>query len=88
MDLGAWCGHCGESFRLLEVLDGGAPGRCPRCGFRFAPGYVEVLAVELRGLAEAADRLVAGARQLDQVAPALHLDRRKLAADLDRAVEP
>jgi len=42
MDLGAWCGHCGESFRLAELTEGGFDGRCPRCGKDLAPGYVPV----------------------------------------------
>ena len=87
MTVTAWCGMCGESFRLLEVVEGGNAGRCPRCGESFAAGYTAVLAGAVHQLASAADALDGAARQLADVAPALHVDRRKLYAELDDALD-
>jgi hypothetical protein len=82
----AWCGACGEAFGLLEVVDPGA-GRCPRCGEALAPDYAPVLAAAVRQYVTAAEALEGATRQLRQVAPALHVDRRRLASDLDDAAE-
>jgi hypothetical protein len=87
MNISAWCGICGESFRLLEVMEGGTAGRCPRCGEPFAAGYAAVLAGAVNQLATAADALESAVRQLADVAPALHVDRRKLYAELDDALD-
>ncbi|HLZ38709.1 MAG TPA: hypothetical protein VKP64_13360 [Mycobacteriales bacterium] len=87
MNIPAWCGFCGESFRLHEVLEGGNAGACPRCGEAFASGYSAVLAAAVNQLRAAADALDSAARQLADVAPALHVDRRKLYAELDDALE-
>lgn len=85
MGVGAWCGHCGESFALLELVepDGDVPvGSCPRCGAAFASGYTAVLVSAVRQLATAAEALHAAAAQLHDIAPALHVDVRTLTGDL------
>lgn len=87
MNVSAWCGRCGEAFRLLEVLEGGTAGACPRCGRQFASGYAAVLAGAVRQLVAAAESLDGAARQLGDVAPALHVDARKLCAELDEVLK-
>ncbi|MDP9431603.1 MAG: hypothetical protein M3P91_02470 [Actinomycetota bacterium] len=86
MDVGAWCGHCSESFRLVELLQDGNAGSCPRCGYRFAPSYAAVEAGAVRRVIEAAAALEAAGRLLRDTAPELHLDRQKLFTDLERAL--
>lgn len=86
MRLMAWCGACGGSFALSEVVDG-AVGRCPRCGDPLAPEYTAVLGVTVHQLLTAADALDGAIRQLKAVAPSLHLDLQRLCADLDAAAE-
>jgi len=86
MDIGAWCGHCGESFRLAELVDDGFTGRCPRCGRDLAPGYAPVASAAVHELMHAAAALEGAARRLRDVAPRLHVDARKLTADLAEAV--
>ena len=83
MNITAWCGHCGDSFRLLQVVEEGAGGSCPRCGFVFAPGYRTVVVSAIRRLSAAADALEEARMQLHEVAPGLHVDGRRLATDLD-----
>lgn len=82
MDLAAWCGHCGESFRLAEMVDGGFDGKCPRCGFDLAPGYLPVAGAAVHDVVAAAAALASAAGRLHDVAPRLHVDARKLNADL------
>lgn len=82
MDVGAWCGHCGESFRLAEMVDDGFSGRCPRCGRDLTPGYAPVAAAAVHDLLRAAVELDSAAGRLHDVAPRLHVDARKLNADL------
>jgi hypothetical protein len=82
MDVRAWCGHCGESFRLAELVDPAFSGRCPRCGAELAPGYVPVASVAVHDVARAARELHAATARLRDVAPRLHLDVRRLADDL------
>jgi hypothetical protein len=86
MDVAGWCGSCGESFRLLEVVEDGNAANCPRCGTPFAPAYAAVVAQAVRQLAAGAAAVAAAGRQLRDVAPGLHIDRTKLGADLDRAL--
>lgn len=85
MDVGAWCGACGDSFRLLQVVEDGNAASCPRCGSSFAPAYAVVVAQAVRRQASAAANLAAAGQQLRDVAPRLHVDWAKLDADLDRA---
>jgi hypothetical protein len=82
MDLGAWCGHCGESFRLAELVEDGFTGRCPRCGEDLAPGYAPVASAAVHDAIRAATALEGAAARLRDVAPRLHIDARKLNADL------
>jgi predicted amidophosphoribosyltransferase len=82
----AWCGTCGEAFPLIEAVHG-VPGRCPRCGQQLAPDYTAVLAATIGQLVSAAAALEGATRQLHQIAPSLHVDRRRIAADLDAAAE-
>jgi hypothetical protein len=86
MDVGAWCGHCGESFRLAEMTDGGFDGRCPRCGFDLTPGYVSVASAAVHDVLTAAAALASAAGRLHDVSPRLHVDARKLNADLTAAL--
>jgi hypothetical protein len=83
MPVTAWCGRCGESFPLAEVLAASAPGHCPRCGVALAPDYSAVLVSAVRQMLAAAEALDAGGRQLADVAPLLHVDRRSLAEQLE-----
>ena len=83
MRTGAWCGGCGRSFALAEVVEPGNAGRCPRCGRIFAPDYSAVLVAAVRQLLAAADALEAAARQARDVAPRLHIDARRLCDDLE-----
>jgi hypothetical protein len=86
MDLRAWCGHCGESFRLAELVESGFSGRCPRCGNDLAPGYTPVAGAAVHDLLAAATAFSEAGARLRDVAPRLHLDRRKLDADLADAL--
>lgn len=93
MTLRGWCGRCGESFALVDVLaadadSAAAAGACPSCGALFAPGYTTVLAVTLRELLAAADALAAAAHRARDVAPALHVDERSVDEMLRAAFEP
>ena len=86
MDIGAWCGHCGESFRLEELVAAGYSGKCPRCGRDLSPGYGPVASGAVHELMTAAAALEGAASRLHDVAPRLHLDARKLCADITEAV--
>lgn len=73
-----WCGRCGESFALREVVEpsGDLPaGACPRCGALLAPSYTVVMVAALRELLSAEQAVARAVAQLHDVAPALHLDR-------------
>jgi hypothetical protein len=83
----AWCGRCGESFPLLEVVDSGTPGRCPRCGVALAPEYGAVFVSAVRQLLAAAAVLEQSGGQLADVAPLLHVDRRALAEELEGSLD-
>jgi hypothetical protein len=85
VDIGAWCGHCGESFRLAELVEDGFTGRCPRCGNDLAPGYGPVASAAVHDLMRAAGELENAANRIRDVAPRLHVDLRKLTADLAEA---
>lgn len=82
MNLGAWCGHCGESFRVEELVASGYTGRCPRCGNDLSPGYGPVASAAVHELMQAAAALELAASRLRDVAPRLHVDARKLCHDL------
>ncbi len=87
MDVGAWCGHGGESFRLAELLESGWTGRCPRCGEQLAPGYTSVASTTARQLMTAVEALELALGQLRDVAPRLHIDVRRIAAELTASAE-
>jgi len=87
MDVGAWCGHCGESFRLAEMVEGGFDGRCPRCGQELAePSYLPVASAAVHDVVRAAQALEVAMTRVRDVAPRLHVDGRKLRADLTDAL--
>jgi hypothetical protein len=86
VDVGAWCGHCGESFRLAELVENGFSGRCPRCGRELTPGYTSVASAAVHDVLTAATALEEAAARLHDMAPRLHLDARKLNADLNDAL--
>ena len=86
VNLGAWCGHCGESFRLEELVASGYSGRCPRCGHDLSPGYAPVASSAVHELMAAAASLELAASRLHDVAPRLHVDARKLCHDLAEAL--
>lgn len=86
MDVGAWCGHCGESFRLAELVENGYTGRCPRCGRDLSPGYAPVASASVHELMQAAIALKEASARLHDIAPRLHLDARKFTADLADAL--
>ena len=82
MNVAAWCGSCGESFRLAELVEGAFDGRCPRCGFEYADGYLPVASAAVHDVLRAAASLQESMGRLRDVAPRLHVDGRKLHADL------
>ena len=86
MDVGAWCGHCGESFRLEELTASGYTGRCTRCGSDLSPGYAPVASAAVHEVRTAAAALEGAVARLHDVAPRLHIDGRKLCADLTEAI--
>lgn len=88
MDVGAWCGHCGESFRLAELVTPAFTGRCPRCGRDLAPGYGPVASAAVHDFLTAAADLAAAAARLRDCAPRLHVDARRLASDLGETLSP
>lgn len=86
MAMAAWCGHCGESFRLDELVAEGYSGRCPRCGRDLSPGYTPVASAAVHEVMTAAAALEGAVGRLHEVAPRLHLDARKLCADISEAL--
>ena len=86
MDLGAWCGHCGESFRLAELVENGYTGRCPRCGEDLSPGYAPIASGAVHDLLRLTKELDEVAARIRDVAPRLHIDARKLTSDLSEAL--
>jgi predicted amidophosphoribosyltransferase len=87
VNVGAWCGHCGESFPLAELVAGAFDGRCPRCGAELVgDGYLPVASTTVHDVLRAAAALDAAAGQLRDVAPRLHVDGRKLRADLAQSL--
>jgi hypothetical protein len=85
MNIAAWCGYCGESFRLEELVADGYTGRCPRCGEDLSPGYAPVASATVHEVMAAAASLEVAAARLRDVAPKLHIDARKLCHDLGDA---
>jgi hypothetical protein len=85
MNLSAWCGHCGESFRLEELIAAGYSGRCPRCGRDLSPGYAPVASAAVHDVIQSAAALEGALARLHDVASRLHVDARKLCTDLTAA---
>ena len=87
MNIAAWCGHCGESFRLAELVEGAFNGHCPRCGRDVVEAsYLPVASAAVHDVLRAAAALDEAATRLREVAPRLHVDARKLSADLTEAL--
>jgi hypothetical protein len=86
MELRAWCGNCGDSFRLAELVDAGFSGRCPRCDQNLAAEYTPVVSAAVHELITAVAGLEHAASRLSESAPRLHVDTRKLAADVAAAL--
>lgn len=83
MNVRAWCGLCGQSFELSEVVVPAHAGRCPRCGELLAPDYTAVLTSAVRRLLAALAATDDAGHQLGEVAPRLHIDTRRMYASLD-----
>ena len=83
MNTEAWCGHCGESFRLAQVVEEGNGGRCPRCGIVFSHEYNAMVTASATQVIEAHQRLEAALQRVSEVAPLLHVDREALIKSLD-----
>ncbi len=83
MNTEAWCGHCGESFRLAQVIEEGSGGRCPRCGIVFSHEYNAVVTSSAAQVIDAHQRLEHGLQRIAEMAPLLHVDREALFKSLD-----
>lgn len=83
MNTEAWCGHCGESFRLAQVVEEGNGGRCPRCGIVFSHEYNAVVTTSASQAIEAHQRLEHALQRIAEIAPLLHVDREALYKSLD-----
>jgi len=81
--LDGWCGRCGESFSLTQVVTEGAGGRCPRCGVAFNHDYNAVVTSSVSALLSAYADLHDAAQRLADTAPQLHIDRAGLYQSLD-----
>lgn len=83
MNTEAWCGHCGESFRLAQVVEEGVGGRCPRCGIVFSHEYNAVVTQSVIDAIGAHERLEHALQRIAEIAPLLHVDREALYKSLD-----
>lgn len=83
MNTEAWCGNCGESFRLAQVVEEGSGGRCPRCGIVFSHEYNAVVTQSAAQLIQAHAALEHALQRLTDIAPLLHVDREALYKSLD-----
>jgi hypothetical protein len=79
----AWCGNCGESFRLAQVVEEGVGGRCPRCGIAFSHEYTAVVTSAASAAIAAHAQLEHALQRLADIAPLLHIDREALIKSLD-----
>jgi uncharacterized paraquat-inducible protein A len=79
----AWCGHCGESFRLAQVVEEGQGGRCPRCGIVYSHEYNAVVTTAASQAIAAHAQLQDALQQIADIAPLLHVDREALIKSLD-----
>lgn len=83
MNTEAWCGHCGESFRLAQVVEEGSGGRCPRCGIVFSHEYNAVVTTASSQVIAAHAQLEQALQRVTEIAPLLHIDREALYKSLD-----
>lgn len=83
MNTEAWCGNCGESFRLAQVVEEGSGGRCPRCGIAYSHEYNAVVTTSAAQVIDAHAKLEAALQRLTDIAPLLHVDREALIKSLD-----
>ena len=83
MNTEAWCGHCGESFRLAQVVEEGNGGRCPRCGIVFSHEYNAVVTQAASDAIAAHQKLEDALQRIAEIAPLLHVDREALYKSLD-----
>lgn len=86
MNVEAWCGSCGENFRLAQVVDEFG-GRCPRCGVVYSHEYNAVVTTSSAQLIRAAELLHDAGQQLRDIAPLLHVDREALYKALDEVLD-
>ena len=87
MNVDGWCGHCGESFRLAQVVAEGAGGRCPRCGIVYNHEYNAVVTASVAEFIKAAELLDDASARIAETAPLLHVDREALYKTLDQHLD-
>jgi transposase-like protein len=87
LNVDGWCGHCGESFRLAQVVEAGAGGRCPRCGVVYNHDYNAVVTSSVSAFIRAAEAMHDAAQQMTETAPLLHVDREALYKALDEYLD-
>jgi hypothetical protein len=72
---------------MAELVEGAFDGTCPRCGKLLVnDSYLPVASAAVHDVVRAAAALDAAASRLRDVAPRLHVDARKLRADLADAL--
>lgn len=87
MKVDGWCGHCGETFPLPQVVGEGSGGRCPRCGIVYNHEYNAVVTSSVMEFIAAAGALYDAAGRIADVAPLLHVDREALYKALDEHLD-
>ncbi len=83
MNVEAWCGKCGEGYRLAQIIEEGTGGRCPRCGIVYNHEYNALVTSTASQAIAAAAALEDAAQKLADIAPLLHIDREALYKALD-----
>ncbi len=84
MNIQGWCGNCGDSFRLAQIVEEGEGGRCPRCGVVYSHEYNAVVTTAISQFLQASEIVDAALRQLSDIAPQVHVDREDYYKHLDR----
>lgn len=87
MNVDGWCGHCGETFRLAQIVDEGSGGRCPRCGIVYNHEYNALVTSTVAEFVASADVLYEAAGRLADIAPLLHVDREAFYKALDEFLD-